>query len=111
MEATIFETSPNVALGFCPLMAACVSLKNSAYADTGFCGSLGSFFFFPFLPPPAAPPFRPPAAETLDMGAESGDSDREGSREMTPGDTARETGDSTRTLWWSTRGKTDDKTK
>lgn len=27
-------------------MAACVSRKNSAYADTGFCGSFGSFFFF-----------------------------------------------------------------
>lgn len=27
-------------------MAACVSRKNNAYADTGFCGSFGSFFFF-----------------------------------------------------------------
>lgn len=35
IEATILETSPNVALGFCPLMAACVSRKNRAYADTG----------------------------------------------------------------------------
>lgn len=30
MEATILETSPNVAFGFCPLIAACVSLKNKA---------------------------------------------------------------------------------
>lgn len=35
MDATIFETSPKDALGFCPLIAACVSRKNSAYADTG----------------------------------------------------------------------------
>lgn len=48
IDATILETSPKVAFGFCPLMAACVSRKNSAYADTGFCGSLGSFFFFFF---------------------------------------------------------------
>ena len=27
-----------------------MSLKKSAYADTGFWGSLGSFFFRPFLP-------------------------------------------------------------
>lgn len=96
MDATIFETSPNVALGFWPLMAACVSLKNRAYAETGFWGSLGSFFFFPFLPPPP-PPFFPTAGETLEEGAES-DSDREGSSEMTPGETASESGDSTRTL-------------
>lgn len=49
MEATIFDTSPKEALGFWPLMAAWVSLKNSAYADTGFCGSFGSFFFLPFF--------------------------------------------------------------
>ncbi|TNN49878.1 hypothetical protein EYF80_039920 [Liparis tanakae] len=30
MDATILDTSPKVALGFCPLMAACVSLKKSA---------------------------------------------------------------------------------
>ena len=96
IDATIFETSPNVALGFCPLMAACVSLKNKAYADTGFWGSLGSFFFFPFLPPP---PFFPTAGEMLEEGADS-DSDRAGSSEITPGETDRERGDSTRTLWW-----------
>lgn len=64
MEATIFETSPKVALGFCPLIAAWVSLKNRAYADTGFCGSLGSFFFFffgvlGFLPESGAALFSP----------------------------------------------------
>lgn len=46
MLATIVDTSPNDAFGFCALMAACVSRKNSAYALTGFCGSFGSFFFF-----------------------------------------------------------------
>lgn len=30
------------------MIAACVSLKNRAYAETGFCGSFGSFFFFFF---------------------------------------------------------------
>lgn len=35
MEATIFDTSPKLAFGFCPLMAAWVSRKNRAYADTG----------------------------------------------------------------------------
>lgn len=35
MEATILETSPKLALGFCPLIAAWVSRKNNAYADTG----------------------------------------------------------------------------
>lgn len=54
MDATIFDTSPNEALGFWPLMATWVSLKNSAYADTGFWGSLGSFFFFPFFTPTAS---------------------------------------------------------
>lgn len=53
MEATIFDTSPNEALGFWPLIAAWVSLKNRAYAETGFCGSLGSFFFFSFFTPAA----------------------------------------------------------
>lgn len=72
IDATIFDTSPKLAFGFCPFIAACVSLKNSAYADTGlkrkrksvyvklaetqrpkrndtrFCGSLGSLFFFFF---------------------------------------------------------------
>lgn len=48
IEATIFDTSPNVALGFWALMLAWVSLKNKAYADTGFTGSLGSFLFFFF---------------------------------------------------------------
>lgn len=48
MEATIFETSPKLAFGFCPLMAAWVSRKKRAYADTGFCGSFGSLFFFFF---------------------------------------------------------------
>lgn len=32
-------------------MAAWVSLKNRAYAETGFWGSFGSFFFLPFLAP------------------------------------------------------------
>lgn len=35
IDATIFETSPNEALGFCPLIAACVSRKKRAYAETG----------------------------------------------------------------------------
>ena len=35
MEATILETSPKLAFGFEPLMAAWVSRKNNAYADTG----------------------------------------------------------------------------
>ena len=35
MEATILLTSPKLALGFWPLMAAWVSRKNRAYADTG----------------------------------------------------------------------------
>ena len=47
------------------MIAACVSRKNNAYADTGLVGSFGSFFFFfrgglgffaaaapPALPPP-----------------------------------------------------------
>lgn len=46
MDATIVDTSPNDALGFWPFIAACVSRKNNAYADTGFVGSFGSFFFF-----------------------------------------------------------------
>lgn len=46
IDATIVDTSPNDAFGFCPLIAACVSRKNNAYADTGFVGSFGSFFFF-----------------------------------------------------------------
>lgn len=49
MEATILETSPKDALGLDPLMAACVSRKNKAYAETGLLGSLGSFFFLLFL--------------------------------------------------------------
>lgn len=53
MEATILDTSPNDALGFWPLIAAWVSLKNRAYAETGFCGSFGSFFFLSFLTPTA----------------------------------------------------------
>lgn len=53
MDATIFDTSPNEALGFWPLIAACVSLKNRAYAETGFCGSFGSFFFLSFFTPAA----------------------------------------------------------
>jgi len=76
MEATIFDTSPKEALGFWPLMAACVSLKNRAYADTGFCGSFGSFFFRPFLAPSAAdieagfpPPLLPAAGATEDVRA------------------------------------------
>ena len=35
IDATIFETSPNEALGFCPLIDAWVSRKNKAYAETG----------------------------------------------------------------------------
>lgn len=46
IDATIVDTSPNDAFGFWPLIAACVSRKNKAYAETGFCGSLGSLFFF-----------------------------------------------------------------
>lgn len=42
------DTSPNDAFGFWPLIAACVSRKNSAYALTGFWGSFGSLFFFFF---------------------------------------------------------------
>lgn len=49
MEATIFDTSPKDAFGFWPLMAAWVSRKKRAYAETGFCGSLGSFFGRPIL--------------------------------------------------------------
>lgn len=79
MEATIFDTSPKEALGFWPLMAAWVSLKNSAYAETGFCGSFGSFFFRPFLAPAAAvteaseagfpPPLLAVAGDTEDVAA------------------------------------------
>lgn len=54
MDATIFDTSPKEAFGFWPLMATWVSLKNRAYAETGFWGSLGSFFFFPFFTPTAS---------------------------------------------------------
>lgn len=46
IDATIVDTSPNDAFGFCPFIAACVSRKNNAYADTGLVGSFGSFFFF-----------------------------------------------------------------
>jgi hypothetical protein len=35
IDATIFETSPNDAFGFWPLIEAWVSRKNRAYADTG----------------------------------------------------------------------------
>jgi hypothetical protein len=35
IEATILDTSPNEAFGFCPLMAAWVSRKKRAYAETG----------------------------------------------------------------------------
>lgn len=35
IEATILETSPNDAFGFCPFIAAWVSRKNKAYAETG----------------------------------------------------------------------------
>lgn len=35
IEATILDTSPKDAFGFWPLMAAWVSRKNSAYAETG----------------------------------------------------------------------------
>lgn len=34
-DATIFETSPKLAFGFCPFMEAWVSRKKRAYADTG----------------------------------------------------------------------------
>ncbi len=68
MEATILDTSPKVALGFWPLMAACVSLKKSAYADTGFCGWFGSFFFLPFFAPAG---LRPDAGTTGCSGRES----------------------------------------
>lgn len=80
MEATIFDTSPKVALGFWPLMAACVSLKNKAYAETGFCGSFGSFFLLSLLAPTAAvteasvagfpPALLATAGDTEDIGAE-----------------------------------------
>ncbi len=79
MEATIFDTSPKEALGFWPLMAAWVSLKNRAYAETGFCGSFGSFFFLPFLGPTAPvteasvagfpPPLLAAAGDMEDVGA------------------------------------------
>lgn len=79
IEATIFDTSPKEALGLGPLMAAWVSLKNRAYAETGFCGSFGSFFFFPFLAPVAAvteggvagltPPLLAVVGETDDVAA------------------------------------------
>lgn len=78
MEATIFDTSPKEALGFWPLMAAWVSLKNNAYAETGFCGSFGSFFFLTFLGPTAPvteaseagfpPPLLDVAGDTEDVG-------------------------------------------
>lgn len=35
IDATILDTSPKLALGFDPLIAAWVSLKNNAYAETG----------------------------------------------------------------------------
>lgn len=35
IEATIFDMSPNVALGFRVFMADCALRKNSEYADTG----------------------------------------------------------------------------
>ena len=43
--ATIFDTSPNFALGFCDFTEACVSLKKKAYADETEAGAFGSFFF------------------------------------------------------------------
>lgn len=110
MEATIFDTSPKVALGFWPLMAAWVSLKNNAYADTGFAGSLGSFFLLPFfapsaaaVPAPAMAPMAglPPtlrtrageAAEACEVPANKGICD------TTTGEEDRETGGSMSTLW------------
>lgn len=85
MDATILDTSLKEALGFWPLMAACVSLKNRAYADTGF----------PFLTPPPAPPALPPGARVVEE--EVLEEDEEGSRETPPGVMDREAGDSTRT--------------
>ena len=116
MEATIVDTSPNVALGFWPLMAAWVSLKNRAYAETGFWGSLGSFFFFPFFPPPdpavaatmagLPPPRLTKAGETEEesMGEEAGMVER---WESTAGETDRDIGESTSTLFRVTAGPVD----
>ena len=100
MEATIFDTSPKEALGFWPLMADWVSLKNRAYAETGFCGSFGSFFFRPFLAPTAPvaeasmtafpPPFLAIAGDKDDVGA--------GWEEMWERAEERDMGESTSTL-------------
>lgn len=78
MDATIVDTSPNDAFGFEFFIAACVSRKNNAYADTGFCGSFGSFFFF----------FRctfgffiatlPPVTAAADNVLDDGDDDNDG---------------------------------
>lgn len=107
MEATIFDTSPKEALGFWPLIAAWVSLKKSAYAETGFCGSLGSFFFLPFFAPATTfadasvaglpPPLRAVPGE-MDDGRARWD-------EMLgrPEEEERDNGESTRTLFWEGR--------
>ena len=67
MDATILDTSPKEAFGFDPLIVACVSRKNSAYADTGFCGSLGSLRFLPVF----FSRFELPPGEELEEGGES----------------------------------------
>ena len=46
MEATILDTSPKLALGFDPLIAAWVSRKNNAYADTGLKGERNTIHDF-----------------------------------------------------------------
>lgn len=100
MEATIFDTSPKDALGFWPLMAACVSLKKRAYAETGFCGSFGSFFFLPFLAPAAAATeaivagFPPPLLNVAGVSEDVGT----GWEEMWVREEERDMGESTSTL-------------
>lgn len=109
MDATIFDTSPKEALGFWPLIAAWVSLKKRAYAETGFCGSLGSFFFLPFLLPAIpdtesgvvcfAPPLLAVDGDTDDVGTDwevmyEGAADEDS-----------DTGVSTSTLLWKRQGK------
>lgn len=109
MEATIFDTSPKEALGFWPLIAAWVSLKNRAYAETGFCGSFGSFFFLPFLAPTAPVTEAsvagfPPPLLAADWDAEDVETWWEDMWERAE-DEDRDMGESTSTLLCVGRGK------
>lgn len=111
IEATIFDTSPKEALGFWPLMAACVSLKNRAYAETGFCGSFGSFFFRPFFAPTTAvsvagfpPPLLAVAGETDDGGTGWEDMWERADEEE------RDMGESTSTLRWGKKNQKERRT-